>query len=63
LACSGRNAFAAPIKKTCLFEFTRHVRLHADTEPRSSVLPGSVSQGEYQKGITGFLAEEGMRLC
>jgi hypothetical protein len=63
LACSGRNALAAPIKKTCPFEFTRHGRPKADTETRPAFLPSEVSQGEYQKGITGFLAEEGMRLC
>ncbi len=61
-ALSGGNALAAPIKKTCPFEFSRHGRPKADTETRPAFLPSEVSQGESQKGKTGFLAREGMQL-
>ena len=53
-ARSGRNALAAPIKKTCPFEFTRHGRPTAGTETRPALLPSEVSQGESQKGKYRF---------
>jgi hypothetical protein len=56
--CPNRFAF----KKTCPFEFIRHGRPMAGTETRPAFLPSEVSQGEFQKGNTGFLAREGMHL-
>jgi hypothetical protein len=48
--------------KPARFEFTRHVRLQADTGFRPFVLPNPVSQCESQKGNYRLSAEEGMRL-
>jgi len=56
-ACEGSNILAAPIKKTCPFEFTRHGRPKAGTETRPAFLPSEVSQGESQKGKTRFSGE------
>jgi len=52
--CPDRFAF----KKTCPFEFTRHVRPMAGTETRPFFLPSEVSQCEFKKGSTGFLASD-----
>ena len=49
------NRFA--FKKTCPFEFTRHVWRIADTKAWPSVLPSLVSQCEYQKGKYRFSGE------
>ena len=37
--CADSIALASPFKKACPFEFTRHVRLQADTEFRPCLLP------------------------
>ncbi|EDM82121.1 hypothetical protein [Limnobacter sp. MED105] len=58
-ARSGCDALAAPIKKTCPFEFTRHGRPKADTETRPALLPSEVSQGEFQKGRIRFSGARG----
>ena len=52
--CPDRLAF----KKTCPFEFTRHGRPLVDTETRPYSLPSSVSQFEFKKGNSGFLASD-----
>jgi len=51
--CPDRFAF----KKTCPFEFTRHVQPQADTKAWRSFLPSLVSQCEFKKGKSGFLAK------
>ena len=48
--------------KPARFEFTRNVRLQADTGFGHVFCRTTVSQCEIKKGNTGFLAEEGMRL-
>ncbi|MFN7505665.1 MAG: hypothetical protein ACK5Q1_08890, partial [Limnobacter sp.] len=48
--CFDRFAF----KKTCPFEFTRHVQPKADAKAWPSFLPSLVSQCEYQKGRNRF---------
>ncbi|WP_156799669.1 hypothetical protein [Limnobacter sp. MED105] len=58
-ARSGGNTLAAPIKKTCPFEFTRHSRPKAGTETRPAFLPSEVSQGEFQKGKDRFSGARG----
>ena len=50
-------------KKACPFEFTRHVRLQADTEFGHLFCRTSVSQCDFNTGNSGFQVEEGMRLC
>jgi len=52
--CPNRFAF----KKTCPFEFTRHGRPKAGTETRPAFLPSEVSQCDFKKGSTGFLASD-----
>jgi hypothetical protein len=52
--CPERFAF----KKTCPFEFTRHGRPKAGTETRLAFLPSEVSQCDFKKGSTGFLASD-----
>ena len=58
-ACEGSNILAAPIKKTCPFEFPRHGRPKAGTETRPAFLPSEVSQGESQKGKYRFSGARG----